>query len=226
MKQGKISTHEVDPDENSYKTLNTELQGLPLHRFVSKHLLTFSYIRTIKRCTDAMLDTKNRCFTKKYIMSINRFYTRILAAILITGFVALISCSSEEEIPSNVIKDDAGIKIDLDWSTGGTINDALADADLDLIIYKNNVEVLSSKNVASFERIEFDPNLYADGTYVMAIYLYSNDEDVSYTATVNGINVSKPYTFSSTFATEDDNLEVKALNIVKSGNSYTVTDIN
>jgi hypothetical protein len=159
-------------------------------------------------------------------MSINRFYTRILAAILITGFVALISCSSEEEVPSNVIKDDSGIKIDLDWSTGGTVNDALADADLDLIIYKNNVEVLSSKNVASFERIEFDPNLYADGTYVMAIYLYSNDEDVNYTATVNGITVSKPYTFSSNFATEDDNLEVKALNIVKSGNSYTVTDIN
>jgi hypothetical protein len=159
-------------------------------------------------------------------MSMNRFYTRILAAILITGFVALISCSSEEEIPSNVIKDDSGIKIDLDWTTGGTVNDALADADLDLIIYKNNVEVLSSKNVASFERIEFDPNLYADGTYVMAIYLYSNDEDVNYTATVNGIAVSKPYTFSSTFATEDDNLEVKALNIVKSGNSYTVTDIN
>jgi hypothetical protein len=159
-------------------------------------------------------------------MSMNRFYTRILAAILITGFVALISCSSEEEIPSNVIKDDAGIKIDLDWTTGGTVNDALADADLDLIIYKNNVEVLSSENVASFERIEFDPNLYADGTYVMAIFLYSNDEDVNYTATVNGIAVSKPYTFSSTFATEDDNLEVKALNIVKSGNSYTVTDIN
>ena len=159
-------------------------------------------------------------------MSMNRFYTRILAAILITGFVALISCSSEEEIPSNVIKDDSGIKIDLDWTTGGTVNDALADADLDLIIYKNNIEVLSSKNVASFERIEFDPNLYADGTYVMAIYLYSNDEDVTFTATVNGISVTKPYTFSSSFAAEADDQEVKALNIVKSGNIYTVTDIN
>jgi hypothetical protein len=159
-------------------------------------------------------------------MSINRFYSRILVTMLITGFVALISCSSEEEIPSNVIKDDTGIKIDLDWTSGGTVNDALADADLDLIIYKNNIEVLSSKNVSSFERIEFDPNLYADGTYVMAVYLYSNDENVNYTATVNGITVSKPYTFTSAFAAEDDNREVKALNIVKSGNSYTVTDVN
>jgi hypothetical protein len=156
----------------------------------------------------------------------NRFYTRILTAMLITGLVALISCSSEDEIPSNVIKDDSGIKIDLDWTTGGSVNDALADADLDLIIYKNNVEVLSSEKTSSFERIEFDPNLYADGTYVMAIYLYSNDENVSYTATVNGVSVSKPYTFTSSFTAEDDNHEVKALSIVKSGNSYTVTEIN
>ena len=157
----------------------------------------------------------------------NRFITRILTAMLITGLVAMISCSSsDDEVPSNIIKDDTGIKIDLDWTTGGTVNDALSEADLDLIIYKNDVEVLSSKKSAGFERIEFDPNLYADGTYVMAVYLYSNDEDVTYTATVNGVTVSKPYTFTSTFDSEDDDREVKGLTIVKSGNSYTVTDFS
>lgn len=76
-----------------------------------------------------------------------------------------------------------------------------------------------------FERIEFDPDLYADGTYTVSILLYETSEDVTYTATVNGVTIAKPYTFNSNFVAADEPHEVYALTIVKSGSTYTVEPI-
>ncbi len=153
-----------------------------------------------------------------------KFYRNILGSMMMT-VVLLSGCSSDEdETPVNVINDDTGIKIDLDWSTGGTVNDALTDTDLDLFVYKGGKVVLSSEAGSSFERIEFDPDLYADGTYTVSILLYETSEDVTYTATVNGITTSKPYTFNSNFVAGDESREVTALTIVKSGSTYTVQE--
>ncbi len=153
-----------------------------------------------------------------------KFSNLLVASFL---FLSIASCSSDEEsAPTNVITDESGIKIDLDWSAGGTVNDALRDADLDLYVYKDGVRVLKSERASEFERIQFDPNLYADGTYTVAIFLYSTTKNVNYTATVNGVRVSKPYTFTSTFAANDEQRMVDGLTIVKAGSKYTITEAN
>lgn len=146
--------------------------------------------------------------------------------LMIATVVLLNSCSKDEEVPSNVINDETGIKIDLDWSTGGSVNDALSETDLDLYVYKNGSVVHSSEAVSSFERIEFDPDFDEDGTYTVAILLYSTTADVNYNATVNGITATKPYTFTSTFAATEESREVTALKITKAGSKYTVEEVN
>ena len=156
------------------------------------------------------------------------FKTAGMLVSLFAAVVTLNSCSSSDEDkgPTNVITDGDGIKIDLEWTTGGTTNDALNEADLDLRIYKGGSQVLSSESSGSFERIEFDPDLYADGTYTVAIVLFENDEDTNYTATVNGISVTDPFTFTSTFAATEDYREINAFTITKLGSKYTMEPID
>lgn len=151
----------------------------------------------------------------------------LLGIIFLTTVVFFTSCSgpADDATPSNVINDSEGIKIDLEWSTGGTGIDALEEADLDLRIYKGGTKVLWSEKGSSFERIGFNPDLYADGVYTVTIFLYSNDEHTNYTATVNGISVSNPYTFTSTFAAEETQREIEALTITKAGSRYTIEPI-
>lgn len=149
-----------------------------------------------------------------------------LTVLFLTTLIIFSGCGEDEKLPSNVIEDSEGIKVDLDWSTGGTPTDALNDTDLDLRIYKGGAKVLWSETGSQFERIEFDPDLYADGVYTVVIYLFSTDENVSYTATINGINVSKPYEFNSTFGAEDESREVSAVTITKKGNKYTIKPVD
>jgi hypothetical protein len=155
-----------------------------------------------------------------------RIYTLFASVLLISSIALLSGCGDPEPQPSNVIEDSDGIKADLDWTTSGSVNDALNEADLDLIIYKNGTKVLSSENGSSFERIQFDSNLYADGDYTVNVLLYSADKNVSYTLTINGIKTVKPYTFTSTFAETEENRSVEVLKINKSGSKFTITTVN
>lgn len=145
---------------------------------------------------------------------------------MIATVVLLNSCSKDEEVPANVINDETGIKIDLDWSTGGSVNDATSQTDLDLYVYKNGTEIHSSEAVSSFERVELDPDFDGDGTYMVAVLLYSTSANVSYNATVNGITATKPYKFTSTFASTEESREVTVLKITKAGAKYTVEEVN
>lgn len=151
-----------------------------------------------------------------------KFFKVTLALVILGSSVNMLtSCSDSDPVPTDVITDESGIKIDLDWSvTGGTSADALEKTDLDLIVYKNGSAYNSSESTNTFERIEMDP---ADGTYVVKVLLFRTSANVSYTVTANGQTVSKPITFTSTFASTDDDLEVETLTIVKSGSKYTVT---
>jgi hypothetical protein len=154
-------------------------------------------------------------------------FKRVTSSMLTLSVVIFLSsCGGKDEdsSPANTIDDSSGIKVDLDWTTGGSVNDALVEADLDLWIYKNQTKVLDSSHGGSFERIEFDPDLYADGTYNVVVYLYSNSKQVNYNVTVNGVTVSKPITTSSTFAAEEESHEVDLITIVKSGSKYTISD--
>lgn len=148
--------------------------------------------------------------------------TTITCLFVLGAATFFVSCSDPKETPSDVIEDADGIKVDLDWTTGGSINDALSEADLDLLIYKDGNEVLSSESWYEFERITFDASLYADGTYTVKVFMLDAEKDVNYTATVNGITVSKPVTFTSTFDSEEDGRTVDALTITKEGKKFTV----
>jgi hypothetical protein len=145
---------------------------------------------------------------------------------LMGTIVWLSACGDPEPSPSNEIKDSQGIKIDLDWTTTGSTNDALTDADLDLYVYKGGVEVLASEASFAFERITFDPNLYADGEYTIKVYSFKVSKNANYVVTVNGNSVDKPYEFTSNFVANDTDRFVATLTVTKTGNKYTVKQIS
>ncbi|MEO7989366.1 MAG: hypothetical protein ABI663_07490 [Chryseolinea sp.] len=154
-----------------------------------------------------------------------KFLRTTFAFIFLASSVAVLSsCGDSDPVPTDVISDESGIKLDLEWSiAGGTTNDALTASDLDLRVYKNGVIVTDSDYASSFERIELAPGDFADGTYVVKVYLYNTTTDVNYVVTANGLTVSKPVTFTSNFDSEADKLEVETLTITKSGSKYTIT---
>jgi hypothetical protein len=138
---------------------------------------------------------------------------------VLSTIVFFSACSSTDEVPSNVIEDADGIKVDLDWTTGGSSKDALTDADLDLQIFKDGTKVLY-RETTDFERITFDAALYADGVYIVKVKQYEASKNSNYTVTVNGISVTKPYTFTSNFNFADKGRVVDAIKITKTGKKF------
>jgi hypothetical protein len=155
------------------------------------------------------------------------FKNALGAVILLSCVVFLNACSDPETGPSNVITDSEGIKIDLDWSTGGSVSTSISDTDLDLFISKNSTEVDASESGGAYEQVNLSTDINADGSYIVSVYSYNKvGKATSYTVTVDGETVSKPYTFNSTYAKDDTYHKIDVLTIVKAGSKYTVTEIN
>ncbi|MBK6265892.1 hypothetical protein JKA74_12690 [Marivirga sp. S37H4] len=152
---------------------------------------------------------------------------RLVKFTLFTAVLATIfSCSGVEEdkLPENVIKDDGGLVIELEWSTGGSVSQAQADADLELFLFKGDTEVDASVNYASFEQVELK-DIYADDKYLITVEYYSGEVAVDYTIYVRGESTSESITYTGSFLSTDKGLIVEYLEIEKSGDEYAITDL-
>jgi len=130
----------------------------------------------------------------------------------------------EEARPENVIVSSEGLTIELEWSTGGSVTQALDEIDLDLFLLKDSEVITSSENGSSFEDVTID-DIYSDGDYFIDVEFFSGEIAVDYTLFVRGNESNESNTYSSSFLSSDRGVSVQYLRIEKSGNTYTIFDL-
>jgi len=158
------------------------------------------------------------------------FKSFLTVVCLLSAVVVLNSCGGDDEVPANVISDDAGLKVELTWTAAGTGDVAIENADIDLFLYHDVDAIESSIESFDFEEIIFDENslYFEDGTYVVKVRFWNVDEDGTYTVKVTGKNVTKTWTFDRSFELADENktVYVSVGEIKKAGSKYTMSEIN
>jgi hypothetical protein len=145
---------------------------------------------------------------------------RLLAAL---GVLFMYACSSPEVVePANVINSSTGVKIELEWSTGGTVSQSIADADLDLYVYSPNGNLHgSSLSVGSFEKVDLASSAN-NGTYDIAVNYYSGSKRVDYKVIVTSMDGSKSVTKESFFPAAESGTTVRPFKVIKLDNKFTV----
>jgi hypothetical protein len=159
----------------------------------------------------------------------NSLRTYVSALLLSGAMIGLNSCSKDDEEPANVINDADGIEVVLEWSTGGTDAQAIDDADLDLKLVYDGVQIASSNSTSAFEDLnDFDFSAFDDGEFTVQVRYYGayTTDDVTYTVTVGGVSVTKTFSVDGSFADEDEGDLVDVIEITKAGNKYTLDDLN
>ena len=153
--------------------------------------------------------------------------SKSLIAVFIT-ILSLFACSAPEEdenvSPKDSIQDGDGIRIELEWNTGGSVNQSIDDADLDLILTKDNKVVVDSDTWYSFESVDIE-NIYADGDYYIDVAVIDIVQDASYTLYVSGFNGNDNLSYTGSLTTSDDEITIQYLKIVKKGTQYTIVDL-
>ncbi len=147
----------------------------------------------------------------------------LLSALLITIF----SCSGVEEVdkvPDNIIKDDSGLLIELEWSTGGSVTQSLDEANLNLYLIKDGKEIDASSNYGYYEEVAVE-DVYSDGSYIIQLVYYNGEAAVDYTLFVKGSSSTENITFNGSFLSTDKGVVVDYLKIQKSGNEYSIVDL-
>lgn len=149
-----------------------------------------------------------------------------LFAGLMLSVAMLGACSGgdTEPAPANVLNTSAGLTIELEWTTGSTTSDAIANADLDLYLIKGGQEISDSDNSYSFESISI-PDVYADAEYLIQVEGYRVSKNTNYTLYVKGDDEGELKTYTGVFNAGDSELEVDFLKIKKSGFTYTITEL-
>lgn len=140
--------------------------------------------------------------------------------------VAMLSgCSGVETppVPVNEINSSAGIKVELEWTTGGTSSDAISDADLDLYLMKGTTEAGKSINYSRFEAMTLS-DLFADGEYTVQVKADYVGKKNNYTLYVKGDDTGELKSYKGEFLQGDSNLKVDFLKIKKAGTKYTITE--
>jgi hypothetical protein len=154
----------------------------------------------------------------------NRFLTLLSALMLFSAVVVLNSCSKDDEDPANVITDGDGIRIELEWTTGGTVAEAKDEADLDLSVdTSDGDDVASSSSFSEFEAVNLGD--LTDGEYIVNVYMFGVDASGDFTVRVEGLDVSDSFSFSGDFAADDDGDITEFLRITKSGDKYTIVKL-
>ncbi|HEX6889060.1 MAG TPA: hypothetical protein VF141_00150 [Chryseolinea sp.] len=125
--------------------------------------------------------------------------------------------------PTNVIVDSKGLSIDLKWATDKNKPTALTDADLDLDVLSSDGEILSSYNKSEFEHVDLT-SLLADGTYTIKVSLFEMNKESNYTLSVTGTTCGKNFNATGEL-TEGIQPSINVLEIVKSGDQFTLTSI-
>lgn len=150
---------------------------------------------------------------KKYIL--------VLCAAAALG---LTCCGEEEKLPAGEIEDSKGLKLQLEWTTGGSATAALNEADLDLVLYKGDIEVDQSKRSSSFEEVELS-GLLADGEYRASIKIYSAEKKADFELFVVGQNSETSLEYTGSFTVSDASIKAEYpdfVKITKKGTRYTI----
>lgn len=137
--------------------------------------------------------------------------------------ILLVSCSDDHREPGNVISDRSGLSIDLAWSTNGSIASALSQADLDLDVYKDDGEILSSYNTHEFEHVDFT-EIPGDGVFTVKISAYEISEESNYTLKISGVAKNKTFLVSGNLKRNSPS-EVSVVKIVKKGDQFTLAQL-
>lgn len=149
-----------------------------------------------------------------------------MALCLASAFFLSCSSDDDEKLPDGVIEDSSGLSFTLEWTTGSTSTQALEDADLDIYLYNSDDDLVSgSQSSQDFETMELS-HLLADDEYYVTIYPFTVDANTTFTLYVEGTNSGTSYSYSGTFTSSDDengSYYPDFINIVKSGNTYTIT---
>lgn len=155
-------------------------------------------------------------------MKVLKFYSFFLLLLL---NLFIFSCSKDKETPANVIEDATGVKIDLVWSTGSTTLTAKTEADLDLYLKKDTIEVLVSEKTGSFESIDFSDSL-TDSDYTVSVEYFEGTKNVTYDLIITGNTSNKSYKLSSEFVLANSGLmNIDVLKITKTGTKYTINKL-
>lgn len=153
----------------------------------------------------------------------NNLKTSLYAG-LILCLSLLTACGDRPEpIPANVINSATGLRVELEWSTGGTSSDALSDSDLDLYLMKGTTEVNKSTSAFSFEVVRLQ-DIHADGEYIVQVLSYNSTKRTNYTLYVKGDDEGELKSFTGEFLAGDEGLSVDFLKIKKTGSSYTIVE--
>lgn len=156
-------------------------------------------------------------------MKVNSTIFLLTSLIFIFSITSCSTSDSDDAAPSNVIRDDEGIKIRLEWSIGSSVNNALSEVDLDLTLTNTSQEVDNSKEVLSFESISL-PSVYQDDTYEVNVVYYQGSKSTDYTIYIEGLSNEVTKTYTGEFLASDQGLEIADLTIKKEGNQYTIID--
>ncbi len=149
-----------------------------------------------------------------------------LLAGMMLGLAMMSACSGSEEepVPANVVNSNAGITIELEWTTGGTSSDATTDADLELYLMKGTTEVAVSDFASRFETVTLQ-DVYADAEYLVQVEAFRATKNTSYTLYVKGDNEGEMKSYTGVFNAGDAGLKVDFLKVKKAGNTYTIAEL-
>lgn len=150
-----------------------------------------------------------------------KLFTLMVLPLLI--FMAACGGSEDDPQPNNVISDSQGVTISLEWSTGGTVEEAKNEADLDLKVVRDGNTVASSSSFSSFEETSLT-SANSDASYDVQVKYYGGSADVTFTVIVTGIASGASVEYTATFDSEDGGtgLYDDFITITKEGNDYTI----
>lgn len=154
----------------------------------------------------------------------NTLKTSLYAGLMLCLSLLTACGGGSDPVPSNVINSSTGLRLDLEWTTGGTSSDAISDSDLDLYLMKGTNEAAKSISGYSFETVRIQ-DIYSDGEYVVDILAYRTAKRTNYTLYVKGDDEGEIKSFNSYFlATDgDQDLKISFLKIKKAGSTYTIS---
>lgn len=147
-------------------------------------------------------------------MKVSKF---LLLATLVFLFIS--GCDDDDELIRDTITSQEGLIIDLEWTTGGSASQAIADVDLDLLLTSGIDEVDFSEGL-EFEQVRIE-NFYRDGSYILSVTYFEGFSNVDFSVFLRGTNSSSNIVVESSFSANEEGLTIDYLEIIKSGTTYT-----
>lgn len=136
--------------------------------------------------------------------------------------LSLSACDVDNEnVPNNVIVSDSGITIDLEWDTGGSVNQAIGEVDLDMGLFLGNTEVDFASSQNTFEQVFIEP-FFVDGIYIVEVIYFDGIADADFRTFVRGTGAIDNKVFESRVRLEEVGTAFDYLEIEKTGNRYRI----